>query len=138
MITELSDLVHTDEWEDFSTADAAACREAVAPGRFMTMRRAACAVPEKSAKLGRLRELVDKAADAGLKVVVFSYFRDVLAAVGGAVGSPVHGPISGDLPPDRRQTRSPRPARTGWVRCGACGCTACSRLTAWTSGCWRS
>src|SRR5690606_7218624 len=48
---------------------------------FMAMRRAAYADPEKSAKLQRLRELVDEAAENGLKVVVFSYFRDVLAVV---------------------------------------------------------
>ncbi|GAA3677581.1 DEAD/DEAH box helicase [Nonomuraea antimicrobica] len=103
VVTELPELVHMDEWEEFSAADAAAYREAVESGRFMTMRRAAYAVPEQSAKLERLRELVGKAADAGLKVVVFSYFRDVLAAVGPAVDSPVHGPIGGDLDPGRRQ-----------------------------------
>ncbi|GAA4515551.1 DEAD/DEAH box helicase [Nonomuraea ferruginea] len=103
VVTELPDLVHMDEWEEFSTADAEAYRDAVASGRFMTMRRAAYAVPEKSAKLERLRELVDEAAEAELKVVVFSYFRDVLAAVGQALGSPVHGPLSGELAPERRQ-----------------------------------
>uniref|UniRef100_UPI0013B44DA5 DEAD/DEAH box helicase n=1 Tax=Nonomuraea lactucae TaxID=2249762 RepID=UPI0013B44DA5 len=103
VLTELPDLVHADEWEEFSAADADAYREAVAGGRFMAMRRAAYAVPEKSAKLERLRELVAEAAGNGLKVVVFSYFRDVLASVGEALGAGAHGPISGDLPPDRRQ-----------------------------------
>ncbi|WP_275956160.1 DEAD/DEAH box helicase [Nonomuraea sediminis] len=103
VLTELPGLVHADEWEEFSTADADAYREAVGSGRFMAMRRAAYAVPEKSAKLERLRELVDEAAVTGLKVVVFSYFRDVLAAVADSLGPAVHGPISGDLPPERRQ-----------------------------------
>ncbi|MGI5268339.1 DEAD/DEAH box helicase [Nonomuraea sp. CA-218870] len=103
VVTELPDLVHSDEWEEFSAADAAAYREAVEAGAFMAMRRAAYAAPEKSAKLERLRELVDAAAGAGLKVVVFSYFREVLAAVGGALGAPVHGPLDGGLTPERRQ-----------------------------------
>ncbi|MGW6504618.1 DEAD/DEAH box helicase [Nonomuraea angiospora] len=103
VVTELPELVHMDEWEEFSSADAAAYRDAVESGKFMTMRRAAYAVPGESAKLERLRELVDKAAHAELKVVVFSYFRDVLAAVGRAIDSPVHGPLSGDLEPGRRQ-----------------------------------
>jgi SNF2 family DNA or RNA helicase len=103
VVTELPDLVRQDEWEEFSTADAEAYRAAVESGNFMTMRRAAYAVPEKSAKLERLRELVDEAAEAQLKVVVFSYFRDVLAAVADAIGSPVFGPIDGGLAPDRRQ-----------------------------------
>ncbi|MFG1947419.1 DEAD/DEAH box helicase [Nonomuraea sp. NPDC048826] len=103
VVTELPDLVHMDEWEEFSVSDAAAYRDAVESGKFMAMRRAAYAVPEKSAKLERLRELVDEAARAGLKVVVFSYFRDVLAAAGQAVRAPAHGPIDGSLAPERRQ-----------------------------------
>ncbi|MGS2645710.1 DEAD/DEAH box helicase [Streptosporangium sp. G12] len=115
VLTELPDLVHVDEWEEFSPADLTAYRKAVADGNFMAMRRAAYAVPETSAKLQRLLELVDEAAGNDLKVVVFSYFRDVMTAVHGALGgtgapgSPgdpggrVHGPISGDLGTARRQ-----------------------------------
>ncbi|MEU8377726.1 SNF2-related protein [Streptosporangium sp. NPDC048865] len=117
VLTELPDLVHVDEWEEFSPADLSAYRKAVARGNFMAMRRAAYAVPETSAKLQRLLELVDEAAGNGLKVVVFSYFRDVVTAVhealggsgsasGSGSGDPggrVHGPISGDLGTARRQ-----------------------------------
>ncbi|MEV4089865.1 C-terminal helicase domain-containing protein [Nonomuraea fuscirosea] len=39
----------------------------------------------------------------GLKVVVFSYFRAVLAAVGDALDGRAHGPLSGDLAAARRQ-----------------------------------
>ncbi|MGI5288187.1 DEAD/DEAH box helicase [Nonomuraea polychroma] len=101
--TELPELVHVDEWEEFSAADAAAYRQAVESGSFMAMRRAAYAVPEQSAKLERLCELVDEAARTGLKVIVFSYFRDVLTTVGAAIDSPIHGPLRGDLGPERRQ-----------------------------------
>ncbi|WP_329125864.1 DEAD/DEAH box helicase [Streptomyces sp. NBC_01465] len=104
VLTELPALVQVDEWEEFSASDLDAYREAVAAGNFMRMRRAAYAHPEKSAKLGRLRELVEEAAANNLKVVVFSYFRDVLATVGEALdGAAVHGPISGDLQAARRQ-----------------------------------
>ncbi|GII00801.1 DEAD/DEAH box helicase [Planobispora takensis] len=103
VLTELPDLVEVEEWEEFSAADLTAYREAVAAGNFMAMRRAAYAVPEKSAKLQRLRELVSEAAANGLKVVVFSHFRDVLAVVGQALGGRAHGPIAGDVTPARRQ-----------------------------------
>lgn len=109
VLTELPALVHVDEWEEFSAADEDAYRAAVAAGNFMAMRRAAYADPEKSAKLQRLRELVDEAADNGLKVVVFSYFRDVLETVRGTLAEPgkgasaVFGPISGSVPAARRQ-----------------------------------
>ncbi|MFE3401509.1 DEAD/DEAH box helicase [Streptomyces anulatus] len=103
VLAELPALVQVDEWEEFGPEDRAAYRDAVASGRFMRMRRAAYAVPESSAKLERLRELVDEARETGLKVVVFSYFREVLATVGDALGPDVFGPLSGNVPPARRQ-----------------------------------
>ncbi|MGW4625744.1 DEAD/DEAH box helicase [Streptomyces rubiginosohelvolus] len=103
VLAELPALVQVDEWEEFGAEDREAYRQAVASGRFMRMRRAAYAVPGTSAKLERLRELVDEARETGLKVVVFSYFREVLAAVGDGLGPEVFGPLSGSVPPARRQ-----------------------------------
>ncbi|MET9918179.1 DEAD/DEAH box helicase [Streptomyces sp. NPDC006435] len=103
VLAELPAVVQVDEWEEFSPEDLAAYREAVGAGQFMRMRRAAYARPATSAKLNRLRELVAEAADNGLKVVVFSYFREVLLTVGQALESPVFGPLSGNVPAARRQ-----------------------------------
>jgi superfamily II DNA or RNA helicase len=103
VLTELPSLLQVEEWEEFSASDAQAYGEAVESGNFMAMRRAAYARPAKSAKLERLRELVAEAADNGLKVVVFSYFRDVLGTVQEALGGRLFGPISGSVPAARRQ-----------------------------------
>ncbi|MEV7234024.1 DEAD/DEAH box helicase [Streptomyces sp. NPDC051020] len=103
VLTELPALVQVDEWEEFSEGDLDAYREAVGAGHFMRMRRAAYARPATSAKLHRLRELVAEAADNGLKVVVFSYFREVLLTVGQALGEGAFGPLAGSLPAARRQ-----------------------------------
>lgn len=103
VLAELPALVHTDEWSDLSAADQDAYRTAVLAGNFMAMRRAAYADPEKSAKLLRLRELVAEAAGDGLKVVVFSSFRDVLGTVADALGPAVVGPLTGSVAPVRRQ-----------------------------------
>lgn len=103
VLTELPALVEVDEWEEFSAADREAYARAVEDGNFMAMRRAAYADAEKSAKLGRLRELVAEAAENGLKVVVFSYFRDVLGTVRQVLGKGVFGPVSGAVPAARRQ-----------------------------------
>ncbi|WP_369261768.1 DEAD/DEAH box helicase [Streptomyces sp. R35] len=111
VLTELPALLQVDEWEEFSAADQEAYRKAVEAGNFMAMRRAAYADAERSAKLQRLRELVSEAAENGLKVVVFSYFRDVLATVQEALGATVRkdrarrvfGPISGAVPAAHRQ-----------------------------------
>nr|WP_107903237.1 DEAD/DEAH box helicase [Streptomyces chartreusis] len=127
VLTELPALQHTDEWEEPSAQDEEAYREAVRAGNFMAMRRAAYARPERSAKLDRLREIAAEAAENGLKVVVFSAFRDVLAAAQKALAdgtvpageaaetvdadktvdadntARLFGPISGSVPPARRQ-----------------------------------
>ena len=103
VLTELPDLVKVDEWEDFSVADMDAYRGAVATGNFMAMRRAAYHHPEKSAKLERLKELIEEAAATDLKVLIFSLFHDVLAAVQSELGPAVFGPLSGRMAPLRRQ-----------------------------------
>ncbi|SEG68934.1 SNF2 family N-terminal domain-containing protein [Thermomonospora echinospora] len=103
VLTELPDLVEVEEWESFSAQDMAAYREAVASGNFMAMRRAAFRDPAASAKLERLRELVAEAADNGHKVVIFSFFRDVLETVRQALGPAALGPITGSVTAARRQ-----------------------------------
>ncbi|MEV0197807.1 DEAD/DEAH box helicase [Nonomuraea sp. NPDC050691] len=103
VLKELPERVEVEEWVEFSGADFAAYRQAVAEGNFMAMRRAAYAAPDTSAKLKRLLELVEDARANGLKVIVFSYFRDVLGAVQSALNGRAHGPISGSLTAARRQ-----------------------------------
>jgi len=118
VLTELPELVQVDEWEEFGAEDGAAYRVAVREGNFMAMRRAAFAVrrPHDSAKLTRLLELAREAMANDRKVVVFSYFRDVLAVVGAALGTDACGPITGSTPVADRQrivdefTASPKPA----------------------------
>jgi superfamily II DNA or RNA helicase len=105
VLTELPELVQVDEWEEFGARDGAAYREAVLAGNFMAMRRAAFAVtnPRDSAKLTRLLEIAREAMANGRKVVVFSYFRDVLDTVCRAVGPPARGPITGSTSTVERQ-----------------------------------
>jgi superfamily II DNA or RNA helicase len=109
VLSELPELVRTDEWVEFGRQDFVAYRDAVAAGNFMAMRRAAYAStdPSDSAKLQRLLELVVESAENGRKVVVFSYFRDVLATVHSAISRRVFqhvlGPVTGNVPPTQRQ-----------------------------------
>lgn len=109
VLTELPSLQQTDEWEELSASDEEAYRDAVLAGNFMAMRRAAYMRPEKSAKLERLREIVQEAGENGQKTVVFSNFKDVLGVVQrelapqGAAGAPVFGPLTGSVPAGRRQ-----------------------------------
>ena len=118
VLTELPELVQVDEWEEFGSEDGAAYRAAVREGNFMAMRRAAFAVrrPRDSAKLTRLLEIAQEAMANDRKVVVFSYFRDVLGVVAAALGARAMGPVTGSTSTVERQrivdafTASPGPA----------------------------
>ena len=130
VLIELTELVQVEEWEKFGRDDGKAYRAAVLAGNFMAMRRAAFAVstPKSSAKLMRLLEIADEARDNGHKVVVFSYFRDVLATVADALGDRAHRPITGSLAPAARQqivdefTQSAKPGvLVGQIQAGGVG-----------------
>jgi len=68
----------------------------------MALRRAAFGQPSHSAKLAKLKEIVEEARANGHKIIVFSFFRDVLDTVGHALRQ-AHGPLTGSLYPTRRQ-----------------------------------
>jgi SNF2 family DNA or RNA helicase len=105
VLQELPPRVETEEWVQLTARDLEAYRHAVGAGNFMAMRRAAYAVrnPADSAKLGRLVEIVHEALDNRRKVVVFSFFLDVLDTVASALGAVAVGPLTGSIPPIQRQ-----------------------------------
>jgi SNF2 family DNA or RNA helicase len=105
VLTELPDLVRVDEWVEFSRQDFAAYRYAVAEGNFMAMRRAGYSgrTAARCGKLERLVELTAEAAANGRKVVIFSFFREVLQTVWNALDERAYGPLTGAMPPTVRQ-----------------------------------
>jgi SNF2 family DNA or RNA helicase len=106
VLEELPPRIDTEEWVELKGRDWEAYRDAVVAGNFMAMRRAAYAPgrPADSAKLGRLAEIVEEASVNGRKVVIFSYFRDVLDVITAILGGAAVGPLTGSTPPNRRQT----------------------------------
>ncbi|HUO38492.1 MAG TPA: DEAD/DEAH box helicase, partial [Mycobacterium sp.] len=104
VLTELPELVEVDEWLAMSEEDAAAYRDAVEAGNFMAMRQAAMTQSGMSNKMQRLIELVKEAEDNSRRVVVFSYFRNVLDQVAREMPGRVFGPLTGSVPPVKRQT----------------------------------
>ena len=105
VLDELPPRIESEDWVELAGADFTAYRAAVTAGSFMAMRRAAYAPGSVagSAKLARLVQIVDEAAGNGRKVVVFSYFRDVITAVQGVLGDLVIGSITGAVAPILRQ-----------------------------------
>jgi len=80
VLTELPDRIEVEDWVQLSPADDAAHRDAVRSRNLMAMRQAAFHAAE-SAKLERLHEIVAESDADGLKVLVFSYFLDVLDSI---------------------------------------------------------
>ncbi|MCM3659631.1 DEAD/DEAH box helicase [Georgenia satyanarayanai] len=109
VLVELPPRVVTDEWETMTPTAERHYRDAVASGNLMAMRRADLTVPgpANSAKLERLLEIVEEARDGGQRVVVFSFFLDVVARVTEQVerldGVRAFGPITGSVPAAERQ-----------------------------------
>lgn len=77
VLSELPGMIEHRDWVELSPADADAYRNAVAEGNFALMRRVAW-VSDTSAKLERFDEIVEEARANGRKVLVFSFFIDVL------------------------------------------------------------
>ncbi len=104
VLAELPERIDVDDWVELTDHDLAEYRHALSQRNFMAMRRASLlAGAARSAKLQRLAEVLDESEANGWKVVVFSYFLDVLAAVGEAAGVRCFGPLTGRLAPPARQ-----------------------------------
>jgi SNF2 family DNA or RNA helicase len=115
VLTELPDKIEIESWVQLSETDEARYEAAVSKRNLMAMRQAPFSTPS-SAKLERLRDLVEEAAQDGMKVLVFSYFLHTLKVIHEALGDAVVGTITGSVPPALRQqivddfTKRPRHA----------------------------
>jgi SNF2 family DNA or RNA helicase len=104
VLTELPERVEVDEWIPMSGADQQRYRAAVVAGNFAAMRQAALLAGARSEKIQRLIDIVQEAEDNNRKVLVFSYFRDVLDEVASALPGKVFGPLTGSVPAAKRQS----------------------------------
>lgn len=103
VLTELPELIETDEWISMSPSDRAKYRSAVLEGNFAALRQAAMVATQGSAKLERLLEIVEEAQANGRRVLVFSQFLNVLDTVVHALGDRAVGPLKGSVPALKRQ-----------------------------------
>jgi superfamily II DNA or RNA helicase len=99
VLSELPDRIDTDAWVQPTAADAAAYREAVAARNLHAMRQATFTAG--SAKLERLAEIVEEAAQDGMKVLIFSYYLAALRLCGETFAAV--GTITGAVPGAVRQ-----------------------------------
>ncbi|MFE4050482.1 DEAD/DEAH box helicase [Streptomyces sp. YIM B13518] len=104
VLTELPERVEVDEWMPMSSADEQRYRAAVIEGNFAAMRQAALLAGVRSGKMQRLIDIVQEAEDNERKVLVFSYFRNVLDEVASILPGKIFGPLTGSVPAAKRQS----------------------------------
>ncbi|MBW8347888.1 DEAD/DEAH box helicase [Bacillus sp. IITD106] len=105
VLMELPDLEVIPLWMNFGEQEEQYYYQAVMEGKLMSMRRAAWqgGTPENSPKLEKLLEICEEAADNGHKVLVFSFFKDVINIIQQHLRGRTFEAITGDVPNARRQ-----------------------------------
>ncbi|MBR5975736.1 MAG: hypothetical protein IK020_11210 [Clostridiales bacterium] len=106
VLSELPELTDIKEWCDMTKEDEQAYENDVLEGSFMDVRRVSWRNADylnTSAKVTRLREIVQDAADDARKVLVFSFFLDTLEKVKTVFGEQCIGVINGAVPVEERQ-----------------------------------
>lgn len=131
VLKELPELTEINEYCTWNGADYEAYLKSVTAGNFMGMRKAGMKPIRDGVlpnKMERLIELANEAFENGQKVIVFSYFRDVMNLVEAALGDRAIGPINGSVSPKRRQelvdqfSQSPEPkALIGQIQAAGTG-----------------
>ncbi len=109
VLVELPERIDTDHWLDIGDDEDVAYRHAVAAGNIMAMRRAVTIGSWRAGqvsgalpvKIERLEQLVVEAREAGRKVLVFSFFLDVLDVIAERID--VLGVVRGNVGPAERQ-----------------------------------
>lgn len=105
VLVELPELEIIPHWLDFGKEEEKIYEQAVNNGQLMLMRRAAWlgGTPQSSPKLEKLLSICEEAYENGHKVLVFSFFRDVIRTIENHLKDRTFEPITGDVPNDRRQ-----------------------------------
>jgi superfamily II DNA or RNA helicase len=103
VLTELPARIEVQEWLPMSGFDLATYWAAIGQGNFMALRQAAMLGGRESQKMVRLLEIVAEAEENQRKVIVFSYFLEVIGRVAALLPGRVHGPLTGSVPAHVRQ-----------------------------------
>ncbi|MCT4662949.1 MAG: SNF2-related protein [Tissierellales bacterium] len=105
VLTELPDLQEKEEWSVFTPHEIEAYRNSVMSGNFMSMRQVSWNTSSisNSSKAKRLIEICEEAKISNQKIIVFSYFRDVIQKVNNLLNERTLEPITGSVSSQRRQ-----------------------------------
>ena len=105
VLTELPDLIESQEWCSLGPQEEIIYERAVLDKHYADARRVSWNVDDLrySSKAKRMLEIIDEAASDGRKVIVFSFFLDTIRKVCALLGNRCLNPINGSVTPQRRQ-----------------------------------
>lgn len=106
VLTELPELIETQEWCVQNAEEKELYEQNVLSGKYTASRRLSWDVENlnDSCKATRLREIVEQAKAEDRKVLVFSFFLDTIRSIHEFLGDCCYGPINGSVPVPRRQS----------------------------------
>jgi SNF2 family DNA or RNA helicase len=104
VLLELPELTVSDEWIEFTSKEKDLYESAVVAGNFMLMRRIAFVGVENqlSSKMERLLELCDEAKKNNKKVLIFSFFLNVIERIKNQLGTDAVDSITGAISSEKR------------------------------------
>lgn len=106
VLTELPDLIESEEWCTLTPQEERVYEDAVLNKNYMEARRVSWNIEDirYSSKAKRLLEIIEDAKNDGRKVLVFSFFLDTIRKIYDLLGTEVClNPINGSINPNRRQ-----------------------------------
>lgn len=105
VLKELPELVEKEQWGLMNAEELNAYKEALLQGNFMAVRQVSWQLSDvgKSTKAQRLTEICENARQSGRKLIIFSFFKDVLEKVSVLLGAYCVGVIDGSVPATERQ-----------------------------------
>lgn len=105
VLKELPELIEKEQWGLMNKEEFTAYENALLEGNFMSVRQVSWQLPDvsKSTKAQRLMEIWEDAKEGGRKLIIFSFFKDVLSKVSGMLGEYCVGVIDGSISSENRQ-----------------------------------
>lgn len=105
VLKELPELVEKEQWGLMNQDEMKAYKDALVNGSFMAVRQVSWQLSDmdKSTKARRLKEICEDAREGGRKLIIFSFFKDVLSKVSDMLGEYCIGVIDGSVPANERQ-----------------------------------
>lgn len=105
VLTELPELIESEEWCTLLPSERAVYEETLYTNNYAAVRRVSWNAEDlsKSCKAIRLKEIVEDAAEDKRKIIVFSFFLDTIQHVKELFGDKCVQPINGSVSPSHRQ-----------------------------------